>query len=230
MKTIGLIGGMTWHSTIDYYRLLNEGVHRRLGGAHSASLVMTSVDFDEIERLQIAGDWDRLSVLMTDAALKTESAGADLMLICANTMHQTADRVSAALGVPLIHIADATAAEIRRQKLAKVALLGTRYTMEMDFYKTRLEQKHGLGVLIPSPSQRKDIHEIIFRELAYGRILSESREVYKAIIADLVKRGAEGVILGCTEIPLLIKPADVPIPTFDTTALHCKAAVDAALA
>jgi len=230
MKTIGLIGGMTWHSTADYYRLLNEDVHRRLGGSHSAAIAMTSVDFDEIEKLQLSGDWDRLAGIMTDAALKTEAAGADLMLICANTMHQTADRVSAALGIPLLHIADAAAAEIRRRGFKKVGLLGTCYTMEMDFYKTRLEKKHGLSVLVPDKSQRRDVNEIIFRELAYGRILTESRAVYQEIIADLQKRGAEGVILGCTEIPLLIKPADSPIPVFDTTALHCKAAVDAALA
>ncbi len=230
MKTIGLIGGMTWHSTVDYYRLLNEDVHRRLGGSHCASIAMTSVDFDEIEKLQVAGDWDRLTFLMTDAALKTEAAGADLLLICANTMHRTADAVSSALGIPLIHIADATATEIRRQGLKKLGLLGTRYTMEMEFYKGRLEKKHGLSVLIPNESQRRKVHDIIFQELGHGRIMSESRAVYQEIIADLRKRGAEGVILGCTEIPLLIKPADSPIPTFDTTALHCKAAVDAALA
>jgi len=229
MKTIGLIGGMTWHSTVDYYRLLNEDVHRRLGGSHSASLVMTSVDFEEIENLQIAGDWDALTARMIDSALKTEAAGADLLLICANTMHQTADKVAAALGIPLIHIADATAAEVRRKGLKKVGLLGTRYTMEMDFYKGRLEKKHGLTILIPDDAQRTAVHDIIFKELGRGQILTKSRAVYQAIIADLQARGADGVILGCTEIPLLIKPADSPIPMFDTTALHCKTAVDAAL-
>lgn len=230
MKTIGLIGGMTWHSTLDYYRFLNEDVHRRLGGSHCASIAMISVDFEEIENLQVAGDWERLTVLMTDAALKTETAGADLLLICANTMHRTADQVASALGIPLVHIADATAAEIRRQGLKTIGLLGTRYTMEMDFYKGRLEKKHGLKVLIPDESQRAEVHDIIFKELALGRILDKSRAVYQKIIADLQGRGAEGVILGCTEIPLLIKQTDSPIPVFDTTALHCQAAVDAALA
>jgi len=229
MKTIGLIGGMTWHSTVDYYRLLNEDVQRRLGGSHSASLVMTSVDFEEIENLQVAGDWERLTAIMTDAALKTESAGADLMLICANTMHRTADALAFALSVPLIHIADATAAEIRSRKLKTVGLLGTRYTMEMDFYAGRLEKKHGLNVLVPGEIGRREVHDIIFKELAHGRIRTESRAVYQRIIAGLQNRGAEGVILGCTEIPLLIKAGDSPIPTFDTTALHCRAAVDAAL-
>lgn len=230
MKTIGLIGGMTWHSTADYYRLLNEDVHRRLGGAHSAAIAMFSVDFDEIENLQTAGEWDRLNVLMAEAALKVKAAGAGMILICANTMHRTAEAVTQASGLPLIHIADAAAAEIKRLGLKTVGLLGTRYTMEMDFYKGRLAEKHGLKVLIPEEKQRFQVHEIIYRELAYGRIMTESRAVYREIISDLQKRGAEGVILGCTEIPLLIKPADVPIPTFDTTALHCKAAVDAALA
>jgi aspartate racemase len=230
MKTIGLIGGMTWHSTIDYYRLLNEDVHRRMGGSHSASLAMTSVDFEEIENLQVAGDWEALTNRMINAALKTEAAGADLLLICANTMHRTADKVAAALAIPLVHIADATAVEIRRRRMKTVGLLGTRYTMEMDFYKARLEKKHGLNVLIPDAAQRTAVHDIIFKELGQGEIRDASRSVYQKIILDLQRRGAEGVILGCTEIPLLIKPADSPIPTFDTTALHCQAAVDLALA
>ena len=230
MKTIGLIGGMTWHSTIDYYRLLIEDVHRRMGGSHSASLAMTSVDFEEIENLQVAGDWEALTNRMINAALKTEAAGADLLLICANTMHRTADKVAAALAIPLVHIADATAVEIRRRRMKTVGLLGTRYTMEMDFYKARLEKKHGLNVLIPDAAQRTAVHDIIFKELGQGEIRDASRSVYQKIILDLQRRGAEGVILGCTEIPLLIKPADSPIPTFDTTALHCQAAVDLALA
>ena len=229
MKTIGLIGGMTWHSTVDYYRYLNEDVHRRLGGAHCASIFMSSLDFDEIENLQIAGDWEALTARMVDAALKVEAAGADMLLICANTMHRTAETVAASLAVPLVHIVDATAAEIRRQGLKKVGLLGTRYTMEMDFYKGRLEKKHGLSVLIPEDAQGTEVHDIIYKELGQGIILDSSRKIYQKIIADLQNRGAEGVILGCTEIPLLIKPADSPIPTFDTTALHCKAAVDLAL-
>lgn len=230
MKTIGLIGGMTWHSTVDYYRYLNEDVHRRLGGAHCASIFMTSLDFEDIENLQIAGDWEALTARMVDAAKKVEAVGAGLLLICANTMHRTAEKVAASVSIPLVHIADATAAEIRRQGLKKVGLLGTRYTMEMDFYKGRLETKHGLSVLIPDEARRKAVHEIIYEELGQGRILDASRKVYQEIIADLKNRGAEGVILGCTEIPLLIKPSDSPIPTFDTTALHCQAAVDLALA
>jgi len=230
MKTIGLIGGMTWHSTVDYYRLLNEDVHRRLGGSHSASIVMTSVDFEEIENLQNAGDWDRLTNRMIDAALKTEAAGADLLLICANTMHKTAEAVAGALAIPLVHIADATAAEVRRLGLKTVGLLGTRYTMEQDFYRVRLEKKHGLRVLIPDEAQRTAVHNIIYAELGRGRILDGSRKIYQEIIVSLQGRGAEGVILGCTEIPLLIKPEDSPIPVFDTTALHARAAVDLALA
>ena len=230
MKTIGLIGGMTWHSTVDYYRLLNDDVHRRLGGAHSASIIMVSLDFEEIENLQNAGDWDTLTDRMIAAARKVETAGADLLLICANTMHQTADKAAAAVSLPLVHIADATAAEIRRRGLKKVGLLGTRYTMEMDFYRGRLETRHGLDVLIPDEAQRAAVHDIIYKELGQGLILDASRNVYREIIADLQRRGAEGVILGCTEIPLLIKPSDVPVPTFDTTALHCRAAVDLALA
>jgi aspartate racemase len=230
MKTIGLIGGMTWHSTVDYYRYLNEDVQRRLGGAHCASIFMSSLDFEEIENLQTAGDWDALTARMVDAALKVEAAGADLLLICANTMHRTAEIVAASLAIPLVHIADATAAQVRRQGLKTIGLLGTRYTMEMDFYKGRLEKKHGLKVIIPDDAQRTAVHDIIYQELGQGKILDASRTAYQKIIADLQRRGAEGIILGCTEIPLLIKPADAPIPTFDTTALHCKAAVDLALA
>ena len=229
MKTIGLIGGMTWQSTVDYYRFLNEGVHRRLNGAHSASIVMRSVDFEEIENLQIAGDWDRLTILMIEAARTVEAAGAGLLLICANTMHRTAEAVAAAVGIPLVHIADATAAEIRRQGLKTVGLLGTRYTMEMDFYRGRLEKKHGLRVLVPGEAEKASVHDIIYKELGLGKIVDASRKTYQRIIDGLRDRGAEGVVLGCTEIPLLIKPADASVPVFDTTALHCKAAVDLAL-
>lgn len=230
MKTIGLIGGMTWHSTVDYYRFLNEGVHRRLGGAHCASIFMISRDFEDIENLQIAGDWEALTARMIEAARIIEAAGAEILLICANTMHRTAESVASSVHIPLIHIADAAAAEIRRRGLNRVGLLGTRFTMEMDFYRGRLEKEHGLSVLIPDDTQRTAVHEIIYKELGLGLIRDESRAVYQEIIADLQRRGAEGVILGCTEIPLLIKPADSPIPTFDTTALHCRAAVDLALA
>ena len=229
MKTIGLLGGMTWHSTVDYYRLINEGIQRRLGGLSSARCVLYSVEFGEFEELQKAGDWDRLTHLMVDAALKVEAAGADFLIICANTMHRTAEAVAAALAIPLLHIADAAAIEIRRLGLKTVGLLGTRYTMEMDFYRVRLEKKHGLKILIPEEAQRTAVHEIIYKELGRGLILDASRRTYQDIIASLQTRGAEGVILGCTEIPLLVKPADSPIPVLDTTALHCQAAVDLAL-
>jgi aspartate racemase len=229
VKTIGLLGGMTWHSTVDYYRLINEGVQRRLGGSSSARCVLYSVEFGEFEELQKAGDWERLTRLMVDAALKLEGAGADLLIICANTMHRTAEAITAATAIPLIHIADAAAAEIRKARLKTVGLLGTRYTMEQDFYRRRLEQKHGLSVLIPDEADRIRVHDIIYAELGRGLIKDSSRAEYRAIIGKLRARGAEGVILGCTEIPLLVKPGDAPIPLFDTTALHAAAAVEAAL-
>jgi aspartate racemase len=228
MRTIGLLGGMTWHSTVDYYRLINEGAQKRLGGAGSARLILYSVEFGEFEKLQIAGDWDRLTRLMVDAALKVEGAGADLLIICANTMHKTADAIVAATAIPLIHIVDAAAAEIRKTRLKTVGLLGTRYTMEQDFYRDRLEKKHGLSVLIPGEPDRTRVHDIIYSELGHGVIKDSSRAEYLGIIERLRARGAEGVILGCTEIPLLIKPGDAPIPLFDTTALHAQAAVEAA--
>lgn len=229
MKTIGLVGGMTWHSTADYYRLINEDVQRRLGGSASARCAMYSVEFEEFEQLQNAGDWNRLTSLMVDAARRVESAGADLLLICANTMHRTADAVTAAVSIPLIHIADAAAAEIRRSQAATVGLLGTRYTMEQDFYRLRLETKHGLRVIVPNADERTRVHDIIYAELARGIIKDSSKAEYLAIIDRLRGQGAQGVILGCTEIPLLVKPGDAPIPLYDTTALHAKAAVDAAL-
>lgn len=229
MKTIGLVGGMTWHSTVDYYRLINEDVQRRLGGSSSARCVLYSVEFGEFEELQEAGDWDRMTALMVDAAIRVETAGADFLLICANTMHRAAEAVAAALAIPLIHIADAAAAEIRRSKAKTVGLLGTRYTMEQEFYRKRLETKHGLRVLVPDEGDRRRIHDIIYTELGRGIIKESSKAEYLAIIDRLRGRGAEGVILGCTEIPLLVKPGDAPIPLYDTTALHAKAAVDAAL-
>ncbi len=230
MRTIGLIGGMTWHSTADYYKLLNEEVQRRLGGVSSARCVLYSLEFSEVEVLQDAGDWTRLNALMADAARRIQAAGAQCIVICANTMHRTVEAVAAASPLPLLHIADAAAAEILRQGLQTVGLLGTRYTMEMDFYRRRLEEKHGLKVLVPDLAGRDRVHEIIYRELASGMIRDSSRAEYVRIIEDLRRQGAEGVILGCTEIPLLIKPGDTPIPAFDTTALHARAAVDWSLA
>jgi aspartate racemase len=230
MKTIGLLGGMTWHSTVDYYRLINEGVQRILGGSRSARCVLYSVEFGEFEELQEAGDWERLTRLMVDAALKVEGAGADLLVICANTMHRAAEAITAAVAIPLIHIADAAAAEIRKSRLKTVGLLGTRYTMEQDFYRDRLKKKHGLNVLVPDENERTRIHDIIYSELGRGIIKDSSRAEYLGIIDGLRARGAEGVILGCTEIPLLVKPGDAAIPLYDTTALHAEAAVDLALA
>jgi aspartate racemase len=229
MKTIGLIGGMTWHSTVDYYRYINEGIHGRLGGSHSARCAMISVEFDEFERLQAAGDWARLTALMVEAARSVERAGADFIVICANTMHKTADDVAAAVKIPLIHIADATAEAVKAQGLTAVGLLGTRYTMEQEFYRKRLEDRHGLRVFVPGEPDRTTVHEVIYKELAVGVIRDESRRAYLDIVGRLARAGAQGVILGCTEIPLLIKPGDGDLPLFDTTALHAAAAVRAAL-
>ena len=229
MKTIGLLGGMTWHSTIEYYRLINAGVQARLGGNHSAKCILFSAEFDEVERLQEAGDWQALDRFMAGAARRVEQAGADVLVICANTMHKTTHAIESAVRIPLLHIADAAAREIRRQGLRTVGLLGTRFTMEQDFYRERLETNHGLRVLIPDEAGRKAVHEVIYQELGRGLISETSREKYKSIMHDLLTRGAEGIILGCTEIPLLIRPGDFPLPLFDTTSLHAAAAVEAAL-
>ena len=229
MKTLGLLGGMTWHSTVDYYRLINQGVQERLGGSHSARILLLSVDFSPVEHMQNRGEWRALGQLMAGAARSLEGAGAEAVVICANTMHQLADDITAAVKIPLIHIADAAAAEVKKKGLKTVGLLGTRYTMEMDFYRGRLAAQHGLKVLVPGEPGRTTIHEVIYKELAHGLVKDESRRRYVEIIEELVKQGAEGVILGCTEIPLLIKQKDSPVPVFDTTALHAAAAVDFAL-
>jgi aspartate racemase len=229
VKTLGLIGGMTWHSTVDYYRLINEGVAGRLGGSHSAEILMRSVDFDPVEEWQNKGDWAAMGRLMAGAARGLEAGGAEAIVICANTMHRLAGDITAAVGVPLIHIADATAAEVKIQGLRTVGLLGTRYTMELDFYRGRLEARHGLEVLVPGEPGRTVVHDVIYHELAHGLVRDESRRRYVEVIEDLVRRGAQGVILGCTEIPLLVKAKDSPVPVFDTTALHAAAAVDFAL-
>jgi aspartate racemase len=221
---------MTWHSTVDYYRLINEGVQARLGGSHSAELVMLSVDFGPVEEMQNRGEWGDMGRLMAGAARSLETAGAQALVLCTNTMHRLADDIAGAVSIPLIHIADATAAEIQKRGLKAIGLLGTRYTMEMDFYRGRLEQKHGITVLIPEEPGRTTVHDVIYHELAHGTVLEASRRAYIAVIEDLKRRGAEGVILGCTEIPMLVRPEDSPIPVFDTTALHAAAAVDFALA
>jgi aspartate racemase len=229
MKTIGLIGGMSWESSAEYYKIINETVKKRLGGLHSATLIMYSVDFEDIEKLQHAGEWDKATEFMVDAAQKVERGGADFVLICTNTMHKMADEVQHALNIPLLHIADATAAEIKAHNMNRVGLLGTRFTMEEDFYKKRLQENHGITTIIPEGDERTIVHDIIYDELCCGEIRESSRETYKIIIEHLIKRGAEGIILGCTEIPLLVSQKDSPVPVFDTTRIHAEAAVTLAL-
>ncbi|WP_166239682.1 aspartate/glutamate racemase family protein [Paenibacillus turpanensis] len=230
MKTIGLIGGMSWESTQEYYRIMNEAVKSKLGGLHSAKLVLYSVDFEEIKELQYAGRWDRLTELMVQAAQSIEAAGAEMVVLCTNTMHKMADEVQSRVQIPLLHIADATAAKITAQGIRKIGLLGTSFTMEQDFYKGRLQERFGLEVVVPKEEDRRIVHEIIYEELCKGVIRSESKARYLEIIGRLVDDGAEGVILGCTEITLLIHQADCGVPVFDTARIHALQAVDAALA
>lgn len=229
MKTIGLIGGLSWESSVEYYRIINQETQKRLGGVHSAPCLMYSFDFGEIEALQAAGDWAAASARMVEAARKLQLAGADCLVICSNTMHLMADAVEAAAGIPLIHIADATAAPILARGMRRVGLLGTRFTMEEDFYRGRLVERFGLEVLTPDVGGRAIVHDIIYEELVRGQIRAESRRSYQEVIDDLRDAGAQAVILGCTEIGLLIKPEDSPLPAFDTTELHALAAVDWAL-
>jgi aspartate racemase len=229
MRTIGLIGGMSWESSAEYYRLLNELVRDRLGGLHSARCVLHSVDFAEIEELQTAGEWERAGEILAAAARGLEAAGADLLLICTNTMHKVAGQVEAAVRVPLLHLADATADAVRARGLTRVGLLGTAFTMEQDFYRERLAG-HGLEVLTPDAEGRALVHRVIYDELCLGVVRDESRVRYQKVIGELVDAGAEGVVLGCTEIELLIGPGDSPVPVFPTTRLHALAAVEAALA
>jgi len=226
MKTIGLIGGMSWESTAEYYRIINEAVKERLGGLHSAKIVMYSLDFEEIEQLQTGGRWDEATDSMVDAAKRVEKAGADFVLICTNTMHKMAQEVEASINIPLLHIADVTAEKIVSSGLKKVGLLGSTYTMEEDFYKGRLIDKFGLGVVVPNEADRQTVNNIIFEELCVGKITSSSREQVKTIIQKLIAQGAQGIILGCTELPSLIKQKDCAVPLFDTTAIHAQAAVD----
>ncbi|WP_407987315.1 aspartate/glutamate racemase family protein [Kitasatospora sp. CMC57] len=228
MKVIGLIGGMSWESSAEYYRLLNELTRERLGGLHSARCVLWSVDFAEIEQLQVAGEWDAAGSVLADAARSLEAAGAELLLICTNTMHKVADQVAAAVDVPLLHLADAAALAVRSAGLGRVGLLGTAFTMEQSFYRDRLAS-HGLEVLTPDAPGRALVHRVIYEELCLGVIREESRAAYRSVIAELVVRGAEGIVLGCTEIELLVSPADSPVPVFATTRLHAEAAVAAAL-
>lgn len=230
MKTIGLIGGMSWESTVPYYRLINEGVKQRLGGLHSARIILYSVDFAEVEHLQRTGNWQAAGELLAQAAHKLQGAGAEALVLCTNTMHKVADAIESAVQIPLLHIADPTAARIRQAGLGKVGLLGTRFTMEQDFYKERLVQRHGLQVLVPSEPDRDAVHRIIYEELCLGLVREASRREYQRVMADLVVQGAQAIILGCTEISLLVSPDDAPVPLFDTTAIHAGSAVDWALA
>jgi aspartate racemase len=229
MKTIGMLGGLSWESSAEYYRIVNETVRGRCGGLHSAQVLLWSFDFAEIEQLQHAGKWDKATERMVDAAQRLERGGADLLIICSNTMHRMADEVQAAVSIPLLHIADPTAERIIQAGLSSVGLLGTRYTMEQDFYRVRLEQKYGLRVLVPNETDRAVINCIIYEELVLGKILAESKAEYLRIIADLIAQGAQGIILGCTEIMLLIQQKDCAVPVFDTTTLHVVAVADAAL-
>ncbi|HEY1133233.1 MAG TPA: aspartate/glutamate racemase family protein [Nocardioides sp.] len=229
MRVIGMIGGMSWESTAEYFRLANELVRERLGGFHSARIVLTSVDFAEVERLQAAGDWDAAGLLLADEARRLGAAGADLVVLCTNTMHKVAEVVAGAVDVPFLHLADTTAAAVRGAGLRTVGLLGTRFTMEQAFYRDRLAA-HGLEVLVPDAPGRELVHRVIYEELVRGLVRDESRAAYGAVMADLVSAGAEGIVLGCTEIELLVGADDVPVPVFPTTRLHVEAAVARALA
>ena len=230
MKTIGLLGGMSWESSAEYYRIVNETVKTRLGGLHSAQCLMYSVDFADIEHMQAAGEWDEAGRTLADAAQRLERGGADFIVLCTNTMHRVADAIQAAVSIPLLHIADPTAEQIKAGGFNRVGLLGTGFTMEQEFYKGRLVSKHSLDVLVPNADERRIVHDIIYQELVLGIVKAESRQAYQQVIASLIERGAECIILGCTEIMLLIQPEDVPVPSFDTTTIHAVSAVDYALA
>ncbi len=229
MKTIGLVGGMSWESSLEYYRIINQRIKERLGGLHSAKIIMYSFDFAEIEHLQHGGRWDEAGGVMIEAARLLENAGADLILICTNTMHKMADDVQKSISVPLLHIADATAERLKEMGLRKAGLLGTRFTMEEDFYKGRLKKKYGIEVVIPDLEEREKIHRVIYDELCVGETKDASRQRFIEIINNLISQGAEGVILGCTEIPLLVKQEDVDLPLFDTTMIHASRAADISL-
>ncbi|HWE13054.1 MAG TPA: aspartate/glutamate racemase family protein [Solirubrobacteraceae bacterium] len=229
MKRIGLLGGMSWESSAEYYRLVNEATRERLGGLHSADCVLRSVDFAEIEKMQRAGSWARAGRRLADEARLLSAAGAELLVLCTNTMHKVADAITSNLDIPLIHIADATAEAVQAAGLTCVGLLATAYTMEQDFYVGRLRERHGLGVVVPGERDRRLVHAIIYDELCRGVIKESSREAYRDVIGELVERGAEGILLGCTEIDLLIGPDDAEVPVFDTTRLHAERAVELAL-
>ncbi|PCJ50315.1 MAG: aspartate racemase [Gammaproteobacteria bacterium] len=229
MKTIGLLGGMSWESTVGYYRAINEGVKNSLGGLHSAKIAMVSVDFDPIEKLQHQGDWDETARILSEAAKNIESAGADFLLICTNTMHKVAPQIESAINIPLLHIADATAEVILEKDIKTVGLLGTAFTMEENFYKGRLIEKYGLKVIVPEDEDRKCVHEVIYEELCLGKIKSQSKLEYLRIIEQLASQGAEAVILGCTEIGMLVNQEDTSVRLLDTTKIHADAAIEKAV-
>jgi aspartate racemase len=230
MKTIGLLGGMSWESTQSYYQALNIGVRQKLGGLHSARILLYSVDFADIEQLQHQGRWDETAVLLGAAAQALQAGGADFMLLCTNTMHKVAADVAGSVDIPLLHIADATAERLKQDGIDKVGLLGTRFTMEQDFYKNRLTERYGIEVLVPDEPQRQLVHQVIYQELCLGTINPLSKQQYLAIIEQLFAAGAQAVILGCTEIALLVQQADTQVPLYDTTAIHAEAAIRLALA
>ena len=230
MKTIGLIGGMSWESSIEYYRIINEMVKERLGGLHSAKCIMHSVDFADVEPLQHEGHWDEPAEHMVRAAQSVEAAGADFLVLCTNTMHKTADQIERQTSIPFLHIADATAQKVRDHGLTTVGLLGTRFTMEDDFYKGCLTDRHSLAVIVPQEGERQIVHQVIYEELCRGVIQSASRQKYAKIMDNLVSQGAQAIVLGCTEIGLLVRADDCKVPVFDTTRIHAEAAVDLALA
>jgi len=229
MKTIGLLGGMSWESTVEYYRAINQGVKKLLGGLHSAKIVLYSVDFDSIEKQQHMGNWQATAAILAKAARRIERVGADFLLICTNTMHKVAPEIEKAINIPLLHIADATAETLVQDGLKTVGLLGTAFTMEQDFYKGRLSERYGLKVMVPNESDRKLIHGIIYKELCLGNIQHSSRQEYVRIVGELAASGAEAIILGCTEIGMLIRQSDTNVPLYDTTAIHAAKAVEWAI-
>ena len=224
MKTLGLIGGMSWESTVPYYRQINLTVKETLGGLHSAKIILYSVDFAEIEHLQATGQWAAAGTLLADVACRLEAAGADALVLCTNTMHKVADAIASAVHIPLLHITDPTALAIRHAGFTQVGLLGTRFTMEQDFYRSRLEVQHGLTVLTPPEADRDLVHQVIYDELCRGEVRDNSRQAYLRVMEDLRQQGAQAIILGCTEIALLVQPSDSTLPLFDTTALHARSA------
>lgn len=229
MKTIGLLGGMSWESTVSYYQIVNQAIKERLGGLHSAKVILFSVDFHEVEHLQHSGDWDAAGRLLAEAAKRLEVAGADFIVLCTNTMHRVAPSIEAAVAIPLLHIADPTAAAIKAAGHHTVGLLGTSFTMEQPFYRDRMQDLHGLRILVPDEDERKHVHRVIYEELCLGKILPESRDVYRTIMARLAGRGAQAIILGCTEISSLVSQSDSSVPLFDTTYIHARCAAESAL-